>query len=109
MASSLTMVYVLYLDETPISIRLPESLEIPVDKEEVVFDIVLADCIDLFLVSEKLGDDNLWYCKECKKLQQGFKKFDIWSLPNVLVIHLKRYKTAYRMHKNEVFIDYPER
>ena len=99
----------IYLDKTQISIGLPESLGINICKKEQKPEIKLGDCIDLFLVSEQLGSDNLWYCKQCRKLQQAFKKFDIWSLPKVLVIHLKRYRSAYRVHKNEVFIEYPER
>ena len=31
------------------------------------------------------------YCPNCKKHQQATKKFDLWTLPKVLVIHLKRF------------------
>ncbi|VDM33160.1 unnamed protein product [Hydatigera taeniaeformis] len=93
--------------ESYVSIGLPESLEIELNEPIILPSVKLADCIDLFLASEQLGNHDLWYCKKCKQHRQAFKKFDIWSLPRVLVIHLKRYRSAYRMHKNELFVDYP--
>ena len=33
----------------------------------------------------------LRYCPECKELKPATKKFDLWKLPQVLVIHLKRF------------------
>ena len=34
---------------------------------------------------------NTRYCPSCKKHQQATKKFDLWKLPKILVIHLKRF------------------
>ena len=31
------------------------------------------------------------YCPSCKKHQQATKKFDLWKLPKILIIHLKRF------------------
>ena len=31
------------------------------------------------------------YCPECKDFVQASKKFDLWKLPDILVIHLKRF------------------
>jgi len=45
----------------------------------------------LFLKEEKLGKDNEWFCPQCKDHRQAFKKFDLWRLPEVLIIHLKRF------------------
>nr|CDS15967.1 ubiquitin carboxyl terminal hydrolase 4 [Echinococcus granulosus] len=95
-------------DESCILIGLPESLGIELNGSPARLDIKLDDCIDLFLASEQLGDQDLWYCKKCQQHRQAFKKFDIWSLPQVLVIHLKRYRSVYRMVKNKAFVDYPE-
>ncbi|VDK35964.1 unnamed protein product [Taenia asiatica] len=95
--------------ESRILIGLPESLEIELKESLTRFPVKLDDCIDLFLVSEQLGNQDLWYCKKCKQHRQAFKKFDIWSLPQVLVIHLKRYRNAYRLYKNDILVDYPEK
>lgn len=51
----------------------------------------LEDCITQFTHVERLGADDPWYCPKCKKHQQATKKFDIWSLPKVLIIHMKRF------------------
>jgi ubiquitin carboxyl-terminal hydrolase 4/11/15 len=53
--------------------------------------IQLNDCLELFLQREKLGVDDPWYCPDCKEHRQAYKKFDLWTLPKVLVIHLKRF------------------
>ncbi|XP_072029895.1 ubiquitin carboxyl-terminal hydrolase 43-like [Amphiura filiformis] len=52
----------------------------------------LPDCIDLYTQEERLGPDNAWHCPFCKRLQQGTKKLSLWSLPDILIIHLKRFK-----------------
>lgn len=71
--------------------------------------VQLMDCLDLFLSTEQLSERDPWYCKVCKAHRQAFKKFDIWFLPRVLIIQLKRYRNIYRVHKNEAFVDYPEK
>lgn len=54
--------------------------------------INIHDCFSLFTNPEKLGNDDAWYCSNCKVHQQAVKKFDIWRLPNYLIICLKRFK-----------------
>jgi ubiquitin carboxyl-terminal hydrolase 4/11/15 len=82
--------------------------------------ITLVDCLNLFVQDERLGPNDTWYCPKCKEFQQGLslfvfffvclflpvahvpfffpflstaamKKFDLWSVPNILVVHLKRF------------------
>lgn len=66
------------------------------------------DLLDEFVKEEKLTEDNTWYCPACKKHQQAQKKFDLWKMPDVLVIHLKRFSNerAFR-DKIDVLIDFP--
>ena len=50
------------------------------------------------------------YCPRCKKHQQATKKFDLWDLPRVLVIHLKRFSySRYWRDKLDTFVEYPTR
>src|SRR6266702_4407881 len=56
--------------------------------------ISLQDCLDEFTREEELGEDDPWYCPQCKKHQQATKKFDLWSVPDVLVVHLKRFSRS---------------
>src|SRR5579863_10000717 len=37
--------------------------------------ISLQDCLDEFTKEEQLGEDDPWYCPQCKKHQQATKKF----------------------------------
>lgn len=70
--------------------------------------IPLSDCIMNFTTTEKLGADDPWYCPACKKHQQATKKFDLWDLPNVLIIHLKRFSySRYYRDKLDSLVDYP--
>ncbi len=36
------------------------------------------------------------YCSNCKEHREAFKKMEIWKLPKVLVIHLKRFAVRFR-------------
>uniref|UniRef100_A0A674BM03 Ubiquitin carboxyl-terminal hydrolase n=1 Tax=Salmo trutta TaxID=8032 RepID=A0A674BM03_SALTR len=72
--------------------------------------VALRECIDLFTTMETLGEHDPWYCPTCKKHQQATKKFDLWSLPRILVVHLKRfsYNRCWR-DKLDTVVDFPVR
>uniref|UniRef100_A0AAR2L734 Ubiquitin carboxyl-terminal hydrolase n=1 Tax=Pygocentrus nattereri TaxID=42514 RepID=A0AAR2L734_PYGNA len=72
--------------------------------------VALKECIELFTTMETLGEHDPWYCPTCKKHQQATKKFDLWSLPRVLVVHLKRfsYNRCWR-DKLDTVVDFPIR
>ncbi|KAI1890913.1 hypothetical protein AGOR_G00158490 [Albula goreensis] len=72
--------------------------------------VALRDCIELFTTMETLGEHDPWYCPTCKKHQQATKKFDLWSLPHILVVHLKRfsYNRCWR-DKLDTVVDFPVR
>ncbi|KAK9469793.1 hypothetical protein V1512DRAFT_279229 [Lipomyces arxii] len=70
-------------------------------------DITLEDCLNLFSKSEVLGEDDLWYCPRCKKHRQAVKTFEIWSVPDIFTIHLKRFSSTSRRDKIDVKIDFP--
>ena len=44
-----------------------------------------------FLQPEQLGSSDSWYCPHCKAHVQADKKLDLWTLPEVLIVHLKRF------------------
>jgi ubiquitin C-terminal hydrolase len=78
------------------------------DKEQHQKDISLKDCLELFCQTEQLGKTDEWFCPKCKKFQQASKKFDLWTLPEILVIHLKRFQyTKYWRDKIDSYVDYP--
>uniref|UniRef100_A0AAY4DF02 Ubiquitin carboxyl-terminal hydrolase 15 n=1 Tax=Denticeps clupeoides TaxID=299321 RepID=A0AAY4DF02_9TELE len=84
-----------------------ESMEYKPQKKAV---FKLRDCIELFTTKEKLGADDPWYCPSCKQHQQATKKLDLWSLPPVLVVHLKRFSySRYMRDKLDSLVDFPLR
>ncbi|CAA7059304.1 unnamed protein product [Microthlaspi erraticum] len=68
----------------------------------------LFKCLEAFLAEEPLGPDDMWYCPVCKEHRQAKKKLDLWKLPDVLVIHLKRFTYCrYLKNKIDLFVDFP--
>jgi len=70
--------------------------------------ISLSDCLTLFHTQERLGPEDPWFCPSCKKHQQAWKKFDLWKLPEILVVHLKRFQYT-RFHRDKLTfqVDFP--
>ncbi len=68
----------------------------------------LEDCLDEFTKEEQLGEDDLWYCPRCKEHRQATKKFEIWKLPDILVVHLKRFSNSRLLRdKIDVLVEFP--
>lgn len=66
------------------------------------------DCLTEFTKEEQLGEDDLWYCPRCKKHQQATKKFDLWKVPDILAVHLKRFSNSRALRdKIDTFVDFP--
>ena len=81
-------------------------LSLPITKECKSID----DCMDLYLKEDVLKGADQYYCEKCKEHVDGTKKQDIWMLPPVLIVHLKRFK--YNDYgkvgsKNDAAIRYP--
>ncbi|XGW31752.1 hypothetical protein V3C99_010148 [Haemonchus contortus] len=66
-------------------------------------DIHLMECIDLFTKQEQLGEEDSWYCPKCKKHERASKKLDLWNLPQILIIHLKRFQYS-KWHRDKIDI-----
>ncbi|KAL6875597.1 hypothetical protein ACP4OV_013110 [Aristida adscensionis] len=65
-------------------------------------------CLDAFLREEPLVPEDMWYCPGCKEQRQASKKLDLWRLPEVLVIHLKRFSfSRSTKQKLETFVNFP--
>ncbi|KAJ4934901.1 hypothetical protein JOQ06_007682 [Pogonophryne albipinna] len=82
------------------------SMEVPQQQTTVQ----LQECIELFTTMETLEEENPWYCPVCKKHQLATKKLDLWFLPEVLIIHLKRFSyTKFTREKLDSIVDFPLR
>ncbi|KAK3768270.1 hypothetical protein RRG08_031063 [Elysia crispata] len=70
--------------------------------------IQLDDCLKLFMKEEQLSEQDPWYCPDCKQHKQATKKFDLWSLPDILIIHLKRFHyNHHHRDKIDALVEFP--
>ncbi|KAK3096545.1 hypothetical protein FSP39_001156 [Pinctada imbricata] len=68
----------------------------------------LADCLSSFTDVEELEDTELYMCSNCKLRQRSTKKFWIRRLPNVLCLHIKRFRwQSFFRVKLETFVEFP--
>lgn len=70
------------------------SLPLPTYKISL---ISLADCLKEFTGAEILDEDNAWYCSKCQKHVYARKLITLWLTPDILILHLKRFK--YKKYK----------
>ncbi|GMF30121.1 unnamed protein product [Phytophthora lilii] len=65
----------------------------------------LAHCMEMFTAKETIPEA---YCGHCKTLRPATKKMDLWRLPPLLVIHLKRFCfTQVSRRKLHHLVDFP--
>jgi hypothetical protein len=77
-------------------------------EEGVKAGISVYDCIRAFTKPEKLGKDDAWFCSKCGDFRQATKKFDLWKLPEIMIIHLKRFQVSgVRRDKISTVVNYP--
>ena len=68
----------------------------------------LDECFKFFASPEQLDAQNTTFCPKCKHHVEGTKKMDIYKLPKVLIIHLKRFKqSGYLSSRNNKVVDFP--
>lgn len=71
-------------------------------------ELTLFDCLNEFTKEEELSEEDLWYCPKCKAHQRASKKFDLWRMPEILVVHLKRFSHSRAVRdKIDIEIDFP--
>jgi ubiquitin carboxyl-terminal hydrolase 4/11/15 len=70
--------------------------------------ITLEECFMETSKSEVLSEDNAWYCSRCKELRRATKTLDVWTVPDILIIHLKRF-SGFRSFRDKIedHIDFP--
>eukprot|EP00088_Acartia_fossae_P020500 TRINITY_DN22079_c0_g2_i3.p1 TRINITY_DN22079_c0_g2~~TRINITY_DN22079_c0_g2_i3.p1 ORF type:complete len:592 (+),score=155.44 TRINITY_DN22079_c0_g2_i3:376-2151(+) len=70
--------------------------------------ITLGKCLEAFTQEEHLGENEKVYCSNCKKEQMALKKLQIWRLPPILIIHLKRFQCVNnKWIKSHKIVDFP--
>ncbi|XP_072948402.1 ubiquitin carboxyl-terminal hydrolase 20 isoform X2 [Epargyreus clarus] len=54
--------------------------------------VSLQDCLAAFFSADELKGDNMYSCTRCNKLRNGVKMSGVVRLPEVLCVHLKRFR-----------------
>jgi ubiquitin carboxyl-terminal hydrolase 8 len=65
------------------------SLPLAAKKDHSV--IQLEDCLERFMEGEQLDERNAWYCPRCRQHVCALKMIALWTTPDVLILHLKRF------------------
>ncbi|KAJ6655051.1 hypothetical protein lerEdw1_006104 [Lerista edwardsae] len=86
------------------SVRLKQQLH------QQAHSCTLDECFQLYTKEEQLAPDDAWRCPHCQVLQQGTVKLSLWTLPDILVIHLKRFRqVGGQRHKLSTLVHFPLR
>ncbi|XP_077575382.1 ubiquitin carboxyl-terminal hydrolase 43a isoform X2 [Stigmatopora nigra] len=68
----------------------------------------LDQCFQLYTKEEQLAPDDAWKCPHCKQMQQGMVKMSLWTLPDILILHLKRFRqVGERRNKLSTLVHFP--
>lgn len=69
----------------------------------------LEECVEDFSKPHLLEGDNQYYCGKCKANCDATQKIHVWDVPEILIIHLKRFKHVggRSSTKNSTFVKAP--
>ena len=56
--------------------------------------VQIEDCFREFKQVETLDEDNKWFCSNCKDFVNANKTLEIYTVPKIMIISLKRFKTG---------------
>lgn len=71
----------------------------------------LKQCLELFTEPETLSENDAWYCPHCKAHREATKQLSVWRLPEILIIHLKRFSFRNLLFKDKItkLVEFPLR
>lgn len=87
----------------------PEVLKRRAAREETnKSGIPLTACLKQFSQTEVLGENDLWNCTNCNEFRRASKTIELWRLPDILAIHLKRFSSYRGLNdKLEDLVNFP--
>merc|ERR1712232_343099 len=66
---------------------------VPVPTLQFGSSLTLEACLDSFASPEELAVEDRVRCEKTQQLERSIKKLDVWTAPECLVIHLKRFRS----------------
>lgn len=79
-------------------------LNLPIPKKKSA-SVSIYECIDLYVEAETLDGENGIYNEETKEKEAVEKVIAFWSLPDILVMDIKRFN--HTNSKNNILVDFP--
>lgn len=67
------------------------SISLPLASKKDHSVIQLKDCLERFMEGEQLDERNAWYCPRCRQHVCALKMIALWTVPDILILHLKRF------------------
>ncbi|XP_035229303.1 ubiquitin carboxyl-terminal hydrolase 31-like isoform X2 [Stegodyphus dumicola] len=90
-----------YIDEHP-------SVSTLLNSSEKINNVSLYDCFDLYFNEERLGVEDAWMCPYCHQRVPCVKQLSLWTVPDVYIVHLKRFKqSSSERSKITTFVEFP--
>uniref|UniRef100_A0A4W4G5G8 Ubiquitin carboxyl-terminal hydrolase 32 n=1 Tax=Electrophorus electricus TaxID=8005 RepID=A0A4W4G5G8_ELEEL len=85
-----------------------EHVSVELSRRAQAEPISLDSCLRAFTTEEELGENELYYCSKCQTHRVATKKLDIWRLPPILIVHLKRFQFVNgRWIKSQKIVRFP--
>ncbi|KAI8968571.1 hypothetical protein BDF20DRAFT_839662 [Mycotypha africana] len=87
------------------------SLSLPIPTKKLrLSSITLQQCLDYFVKEETLDKGDAWKCPKCAKKRKALKRISLTRLPEILLIHLKRFSaTGPFREKIDSMVKFPTR
>ncbi|PWN42529.1 hypothetical protein IE81DRAFT_313348 [Ceraceosorus guamensis] len=83
------------------------SLPIPTPLNGSKGRVTLHQCLDAFVREEVMDKADAWHCPACKKPRKAIKRLTISRLPQILLVHLKRFAFRAGTDKVQTAVDFP--
>lgn len=83
-----------------------KTLGAPNPADKLAEGVSIYDCFRQFNRPEKLSQTNAWYCNRCVDHKQAVKKIQVYNVPPVLIINLKRFRG--NQSKQNTLVNFPK-
>jgi ubiquitin carboxyl-terminal hydrolase 4/11/15 len=71
--------------------------------------LTLNQCLGFASEPEILDEQNKWFCAQCRTHVRAKKESEIWSVPEILIIQLKRFSRGeFGQSKIDATVDFPD-
>jgi ubiquitin C-terminal hydrolase len=89
------------------------EIDLPPQEQIQSQPLSLDECLKWTTRETQLDSENSYECDRCKQLSRSVRKTNLWRLPRVLIVCVKRFAAVYdngnvRLEKNNVDVNIPQ-